>query len=1183
LLLVLTLAGWGAGAPQAQPAPPAPTAATIIGPTSLFADDAPSWQVAVTNATGAELHGALVLRSDKDPSCSAVLAAALHLAPGAAAQFTTKLPPLPMGDQKLQVVLRDATGAEQVLGALPVIVFDELHPVPGMNLVRNASFELGPQFSGTPMREGAAFYQMFVDMKAQGVSGPTDPPHWVPINTEGWWAEGPSADGVAVVTGAAHSGSSSLRVQTVAGKTRAVESALNRMVPAGPVTLSAWVKTQGCTGQLDLDLDPGQGVMAWQCMGNPSVRQSVTLPANSDWTRLTVTSTAPNLLQAVARIQVDQGTAWLDDVQIEAAPAASAFNVRPEEFLRLGLAGADDAVMAKWIHADKAPRQITVYNDSRLPLTGTGHLWMGSWDHPTAHDMGTFNASQLTGSRHSFSLTFSTADLPVNAYIVCLTLDAQGKTLASGLRDFAPDEAIGGALTNGDLRARTALRFAIAPNTPPVKIFGVGNCTLSINGSGSWWGGWTLASWAEAKPLGLTTARMRPIDDVTYLCAAAGVTMTSEAPRYDEVPAGAEAFANPAAPGCLDLSNPGGWAAMIKQAQATGRLFAANPFIVDYQMSNEQPYPNLGHLCPSAAADADFRGWCQKRFGGDLAALNAHWQTTFTSWDQVEQIASARFLAEVKNTPPKQGVAALDWTAETGNFSDTVMARMRQHPGWSMDWIRWWTDCSLRDYLGFRAAARQFDHRTMYGTNLACPPFWPQMWMRFLRETDDAQTDMLYTSGLPRSLGNPAEQMDTMEMGEGTVPGKPIWGHEIYYEPNWPLEFIAMQNWGLIAHGMTNDETFAWHPYADYGQVVGNRAWEKPDALPMWFIIDNDGTKLPAYYSYVRSINEIHRFHQQFNGLSLKRAASNVGFYVSPDTGCYVMYDTGNRPWNSVWERTRTATIYALRMSGATVSYFDDETLPSAPGAIKTIIVPAAYVLSQPAAQKLADFAKAGGTVVLAGMSGVVDPWLAKYPNVGGAAWADLNWQAPDFNLDMANQVFVHPFVSGGPGPFRGTGLGTMPGATPILDAHGKTAGWVRAWGQGKLVAYGIVPDSYTIDPHSSPEFTAWLEQWRQFVDLPMTARWVSGDAFQTGPVGTGSEVVEVVVREKSPAEKFVFCMNQGGPGTGTAEVTVTPGTWTATDALTGQPVAGSVTAGVWKTPLTLDSWGYRVIRLVKS
>jgi hypothetical protein len=423
-----------------------------------------------------------------------------------------------------------------------------------------------------------------------------------------------------------------------------------------------------------------------------------------------------------------------------------------------------------------------------------------------------------------------------------------------------------------------------------------------------------------------------------------------------------------------------------------------------------------------------------------------------------------------------------------------------------------------------------------------------------------------------------------MEMAESTAAGKPIWGIEIYDQPDWPAEYIALQNWGMLAHGMTNDLTFAWKPYSDFGIPTEPHAWEKPGAKGMQMILDTDGTKLPSYFAYVRSNQEIRDFHRRSDGLSLKRTATTVGFYVSPDTGNYFVYETGNAPWDSVWEHTHFMLIYALRMAGMTVTYLDDTTLPAAPGTLKTIIVPASYVLSQPAAEKLASFARAGGNVILAGMSGVVDPWLAKYPNIGGEAWAELNWQAPDFKPDPVAVSFLKGVPADARLRFLGTGIGNMPGATPLTDAQGQTVGWERAWGQGKLLAYGVLPDTHNSpDPHVSPELMAWLDQWRQCVDLPITGRWVSGGEQKLGLVGTGSEVVDLVVREKSPSEKFVFCLNQGGAGAGTAEVPVGPGDWRATDALTGETLPGGfVAAGVWKAPLSLPPFGYRVIRLAK-
>lgn len=1145
--------------------------AKLQGPAVVFADEAPVWKVVVANAGGSELRGSLLLRSDRPGASSETVTPNFSLAEGARRELTVRPRELRPGEQKLQVVLSEAAGEERVLGSAPLNLLAQDRPVPGVNLVRNASFELDPMFSGGPMRQGLEFFQMFYKQ-----------PLWKRSVAEGWWVEGESTEGVTPAP-EAHSGTRALCVAPPEGQSRAVVSAFNRLVTAGPVTLSAWVKTAGCRGQLSLDV-----VAGLDASPHPRVRQVVALPEDSDWTRLVVTvPEAPDLYHAVARLQVDRGTAWLDDVQIEAGAAASAFNLRPEEWLRLSLVGVDDAVLATWRRGDRTARKLTLHNDSRTPLRGTVRVGLGSWDHPGQREVAVFTTEVVGGRKPQWTVlpktleaSFSSADLPPDAYVVMLTYERDGKEIASGRRDFAPETTVGGTVSNGMLRARTAIRFAVAPDTPPARIFGVGNSTLTSAG-GSWFGGWSLAVQAEARPLGLTTGRYGDSDEMTYLAAAAGVSMQVMAARIDDLPAGQTALANPTAPGSLDIYNPAGWAALMQRAEETGRRYAANPQIVSFQLSNEAVYPNVGRLCPSVHADADFRAWCRQRFGGDLGALNSHWGTAFASWDEVEQVSSARFAEEVRQAPVKEGAAATDWMATTGNFSAPVVERMRAHPGWSLDWLRWWGDSALRMYLGFRERARQHDQKTLYGTNLCWPAFWPQVFMPFLHGTDNGQLDVQYTSGLPRGLGTPAEMMDSLEMTEGTVPGKPIWGIEVYYQPQWPAEYVALQIWGMLAHGITNDLTFAWYPYSDHGPVKEPRAWEKPDAHPMWFMIDTDGTKLPAYDVYVRAIREVRAFHQRFDGLSLRRAATKLGFYVSPDTANYVVYETANKPWESAWQRTRNVLVYGMRMAGLTVRYLDDETLPAAPGEVTAIVVPAAYALNQIAAEKLAAFARAGGTVILAGMTGAVDPWLKPYANVGGPAWAELAWQAPEFKPEEATVAFPGDAKIGGL-KFLGTAIGTMPRATALTDAAGATLGWHRPWGKGQLIAYGVLPDAYTSDPHPAPQLLAWIEQWRALAGLPLVARWVSDQPPAAGPVGQGSAVVEVVVREKSPTEKLVFCLNQGGPGDGRVEVTTGPGTWQATDALTGHPFTGVSAGDVWTGALRLEALGYRVLRLRK-
>ena len=431
----------------------------------------------------------------------------------------------------------------------------------------------------------------------------------------------------------------------------------------------------------------------------------------------------------------------------------------------------------------------------------------------------------------------------------------------------------------------------------------------------------------------------------------------------------------PGEKGGIDLWNPQGMALMKANAAEVGKANAQNPLIVSYQMDNEHNFPFMHGLCPTAAADASFRQWCQKRHG-DLGTLNRRWGTAYKSWEEVEQPASARYAEEVMQQPKPQGAAAIDWTASLGKLTPEIQRRMIAIPGRGMDWVRWRTASSLGAYDAFRESARQFDQKTLYSSNLCFSNFHPQMSMPFFRHMDATMLDAKYTagSGLPRGLGDPMEMMEIIEMAESNAPEKPLWGIEIYVEPQWPAEFAALQNWGLLAHGMRNTLVFGWGPYSDFGIPKEPRAWEKPDAKAMWMIIDLDGTKLPAYYSNRRSLREIQQFHKQYDGLSLQRAPTDTAFFVSRDTAEYGGLESSNRPWMSAWVRTHNNLCYLLRLSGIRADFVDDETLPDRPGRFRTVIVPAAYVLDQAAAASWHDLPARGA------------PWCWPAP----AAWSTL-------------------------------------------------------------------------------------------------------------------------------------------------------------------------------------------------
>lgn len=636
-------------------------------------------------------------------------------------------------------------------------------------------------------------------------------------------------------------------------------------------------------------------------------------------------------------------------------------------------------------------------------------------------------------------------------------------------------------------------------------------------------------------------------------------------------------------------------ALMKGNAAEVGKANAENPLIVSYQMDNESMFPFFHGLCPTAAADAHFRQWCQKRHG-DLGTLNRRWGTAYKSWNEVEQPASARYVEEIKTRPRPQGAAAVDWSASLGTLTPEIHKRMLAVPGRGMDWGRWRTASSLWPYDTFRTSARQYDHKTLYSSNLCWPNFSPQMSMPFFRHMDATMLDVQYTAGtgLSRGLGTPMEMMEILELAESNAPDKPLWGIEIYTQPQWPAKFAALQNWGLVAHGMRNTLVFAWGPYSDSGIPKEPRAWEKPDAKPMWMLIDLDGKKLPGYFSNQRSVREIGEFHKRYDGLSLRRVGTDVAFFVLRDTAEYGGLESANRPWLSTWIRTRSNLCYLLRL-GISADFVDDETLPTAPGRFRTLIVPAAYVLSQETAEKLAAFAHGGGTVILAGASGVVDPWLNKYPNLGGPAWVELGWVAGSFRPETANVDFrpgkTVPAGSAERKPFKGVDIGTMPGAQPIRDGRGSIVGWTRPWGSGKLVAYGVLPDCelYNANPHPSPNQAAWIRQLITVGGLGSSGRWTSSEKIEnrSDKHGEGDPIVEVVVRVRKgrkAQEKFIILLNRGGAGSGLVEVPLAGGGWQASDALSGAPLANAGLAhGMWRLNLAVRPWEYRVFRLTSE
>ncbi len=1045
-----------------------------------------------------------------------------------------------------------------------------LAQLPSNNIVRNSSFENDKMFNGTPMRNGRGeMLQQYPQLKG-----------WTELPVEAWWLHGENAEGASVSTTEAKSGRRSLRLDATKQKI-VLYSAYDRKIKSGPVTLSAWVKTDNAQATLELQGVSGNGTK------RPTVVSSkVKLPINAKWTRITTSVKFPAELQAIAVLKADSGKIWLDDVQIEAGNTASEFNICPAEFFELNFSNFDNHDLPKFISSKAKTAKLTLTNNSRVPLSGDGQIYMSSWNGAAKDLVKKINI----GQEKVYGFDIPLQKLTPDSYIVYLLFKKGNKVLFHGKTYFYPKRRIGGLCSSGMMSSRGIIRFVMAPDYKPQNIFGVGNDMIFND---NYFSGYSMADAEAGKKDGISCSAVRRYnDDVIYVTAAAAVPTLATIIRSDRCRPNQRKYANPADVKFLDIYNPEARKIMEERAVFAGKNFGKDPSVAATFINGECAYYSKGKICPTEYADMDFRKWCQKQYK-NLSELNSKWNTRYKSWDEVNQFFTPGKFA--KNSQSNTA-AEIDWKSNIRFFPKETIEKMTRNGGKAMDWLRWRTSTSLELYSKFRNTARKYDKKTLYGENLAWPTFWPQVFMPLMRELDVIMLDFQYTSGFRNALGNPMEMIEVMEMSESIEPKKPIWGVEVYVQPSFPPEYVDMQNWGLIAHGVTNNLIFAWKPYSDKKRIKKKQSWLEKGAPPMWYMIDIDGTELPQYKFYQKSIKKINQFNKKYNMLQTSRIKTDVAIYASHDTNEYFLLSTGNKPYNALWMRARNTLVYLLRMNGITADFVDDISLPDSPGRYKKLIIPPSYVISEAAAKKIASFAKQGGTVIFVGPSGLKDPWLKDYAVIGGAPWKELDWKI--YNKSKKNpgrpsiKDLRHPadvrFAKNGINRTKDYFLGRtsykIKGARPIKDSNSSIIGWQRKWGKGNFICYSIYPQCYKRYPQISEKFNSWVAQLINLAAIKRGARFLS-DRFQdVEGLGKGNPVVEAVIRDKSPNEKFVFCMNQGGSGRGTLSIPVPGKNIQIENALDGRAITDFK---IIKDKLTLKldfkPWQYYVFRIINK
>lgn len=998
-----------------------------------------------------------------------------------------------------------------ILAALPLCA--SLFPAAGSlptgtgrdaNLLRNGSFEFDYRYNGMK-----SILSRGDQLGAQW--GDHSHLKWCPTGLEQWWGEGPDNGCLYAVSSDAFSGRRALEVKAPGAATTWLVYVTD--IPDDGiecVTLSFRAKAKGgaarvCAG---IALHEGAAPLSQEpLLAEGSEERDV---ADDDWSLVSFTLDIPERARKpkepafAVRLAALSGTCVFDDAQLEFGRDATPFRERRDHWLSLSVEGVPETDLPMFKLGRDRQRDILVRNTSDRTLAGTLRIFVDPWDKAGSTPVLAERCEEWRpGEVRRVGLNIDA--LSPDGYVAIASLEPHFDE--TGV--FDAGKTGWGTCGWSQLRKRNGMRFCVFGGESPRDIFGVGNGMIGHDGH---WAGNSMENAVRGKSI-------HPVllgEADPFKAAVIG------APNIRETglgvgggPDNPEAN-NPAFPQHVNAYSPAGRKLLRERAVAFGKATANDPSVAGAKLDNEGFFVNRGEFCPDKWADGDFRQWAFRCHGGDLARLNAAWGTSFAEWEDVVQPISS----VTNGTIQKTGGAAIDWTASMGKMTKEAEARLKSMPAYALDWFRWRADSVIKLYADFIRDAHSVDGKTLYGNNYPWPNYfthiiWPQ-W----RTHDVVMLDLQYVCGFPRTLGTNEEMIDILEQAESVTRGeRPIWGREIYFQPGYPGEMAALQNWAMIAHGMSVPMTFAWRPYADYKREIfktGVQSWLRDDAPPMWFLIDVDGSEVPGYGPNARSTEEIDAFHAKYNGHSLKRIPGDVALYLSSEESAYIMFETMDRPYNSADSRNRAAIAAALRYAGARVEYFDDATLAEVtPDRFPVLVAPGEKVVSDEAVALLRRYAGRGGTLI---------------------AFNDFN--TLDVNL----------------APKANPGIGGWQGDVRRMDFKGK----------------------YDVKPYNTAEYDEAIMRFlAENPCIPRRAWWENETPRQDGEErllpGEGRPIVEVVVREQQGTGlRFAFVLNKGGAGAGRLCGPDFEGV-ELKDALTGENVPNE---------FRLPAFGYRILAL---
>jgi beta-galactosidase len=493
--------------------------------------------------------------------------------------------------------------------------------------------------------------------------------------------------------------------------------------------------------------------------------------------------------------------------------------------------------------------------------------------------------------------------------------------------------------------------------------------------------------------------------------------------------------------------------------------FGHDPNVIGWQIDNEIQPPSF-----DAVTQEQFHLWLQQKYGR-IQELNRHWSTAY-------------------------------WSQTYDDFAEVPLHSKNQNPGLLLDFKHFvtatWLSYLENQVQAIRphADARQFittntmhwnagfDHYVVHR------PLDMAAWDEYLENGRYAWLDQAVQHDLVR--GYERKNFWVMETQPAFVNWQPV---------NRALDPGQMREvaWQAVGHGADAVLYWQWR-----SALNGQEQYHGT-------LLGADGTPVPAY----REVQMIGaEFEQAGSVVAGTTPHSPVAMLQSYDSRWAIDFQRHHKDFDPIEEFS--AFYRPLELGAQAI----DIISPDSPlEAYPLVVAPALNVLSQSQAERLADYIRRGGHLVLGPRSGMKDPYNALWPRGQPGPLAELVGGRVEQFYALDQPVGVAGEFGAGRATVWAEALSTQSPDTQVLMRYGNSNGWLE--GQAAVLTRRIGEGSVTY-------IGAWLDAT---LLRKMTDRWLAAAGVKPIIAGVSADV-EVCERSGNGRKLWIIINHGDSPQT---------------------------------------------------